>query len=95
MANKEIHATAGRLCCPLLLRRVIAWEPVPYFAAYLRYGVLRNNLTDRVEVRLAWLLCPSLAVLAPGIAAWRQRVSCGNPGKEHACGLARQACRER
>lgn len=33
------------------LRRVIAWEPVPYFASFLRYGLLRNNFTDRVQVR--------------------------------------------
>lgn len=33
--------------------RVVAWEPVPFFAAYLKYGLLRNNLTHRVEVRPA------------------------------------------
>ena len=31
--------------------RVVAWEPVPFFAAYFKYGLLRNNLTHLVEVR--------------------------------------------
>lgn len=36
--------------CPSMWCRVIAWEPVPLFAAFLQYGLLRNNLTDRVQV---------------------------------------------
>lgn len=36
--------------------RVVAWEPVPFFAAYLKFGLLRNNLTHLVEVRTpGWL----------------------------------------
>ena len=31
--------------------RVIAWEPVPVFRAFLRIGVALNNLSHRVEVR--------------------------------------------
>jgi FkbM family methyltransferase len=31
--------------------RVVAWEPVPFFAAYFKYGLLRNNLTNLVELR--------------------------------------------
>jgi hypothetical protein len=30
---------------------VIAWEPVPQFAAFFQYGLLRNNLTAAVELR--------------------------------------------
>jgi predicted RNA methylase len=30
--------------------RVMAWEPVPYFAAYFKYGLLANNFTGLVEV---------------------------------------------
>ena len=30
--------------------RSIAWEPVPYFAAYLKYALLRNNMTHTVQV---------------------------------------------
>jgi len=30
--------------------RVVAWEPVPYFAAYFKYGLLRNNATHAVQV---------------------------------------------
>ena len=33
--------------------RVVAWEPVPYFAAYFKWGLLRNNLTHAVQV---WLI---------------------------------------
>lgn len=33
--------------------RVVAWEPVPFFAAYLKYGLLLNNLTHLVELREA------------------------------------------
>lgn len=35
--------------------RVMAWEPVPYFAAYLKYGLLANNLTHLVDVR-GWVV---------------------------------------
>lgn len=31
--------------------RVVAWEPVPHFAAYFKYALLRNNMTRAVEVR--------------------------------------------
>lgn len=30
--------------------RSIAWEPVPYFAAYFKYALLRNNMTHAVQV---------------------------------------------
>lgn len=30
--------------------RVVAWEPVPFFAAFFKYGLLRNNLTHLVQV---------------------------------------------
>ncbi|KAL4449442.1 hypothetical protein ABPG77_007086 [Micractinium sp. CCAP 211/92] len=31
--------------------RSIAWEPVPYFAAYFKYALLLNNFTHAVELR--------------------------------------------
>jgi hypothetical protein len=31
--------------------RVIAWEPVPHFAAFFKYGMLRNNLTGAISLR--------------------------------------------
>ncbi|EFN60043.1 hypothetical protein CHLNCDRAFT_133271 [Chlorella variabilis] len=31
--------------------RVVAWEPVPHFAAYFKYALLRNNMTRAVELR--------------------------------------------
>ena len=31
--------------------RVVAWEPVPYFAAFFKYALLRNNMTRVVQVR--------------------------------------------
>ena len=38
--------------------RVVAWEPVPYFAAYFKYGLLINNFTHSVEVgRVLWCTC--------------------------------------
>ena len=36
---------------------VVAWEPVPYFAAFLKYGLLRNNLVNRVHVSAGSTLC--------------------------------------
>lgn len=33
--------------------RVVAWEPVPRFRAFLEYSLARNGVTDRVEVRAA------------------------------------------
>jgi hypothetical protein len=30
--------------------RVLAWEPVPHFAAFFKYALLRNNFTRAVEV---------------------------------------------
>ena len=30
---------------------VLAWEPVPYFAAFLKYGLLRSGLTQQVALR--------------------------------------------
>ena len=31
--------------------RVIAWEPVPHFRAFLEYAIALNNLTAVIEVR--------------------------------------------
>jgi hypothetical protein len=31
--------------------RVIAWEPVPLFSAFFKYGLLLNGFTNKVEVR--------------------------------------------
>jgi hypothetical protein len=31
--------------------RVLAWEPVPHFAAFFKYALLRNNFTRAVELR--------------------------------------------
>ena len=36
---------------PLPLSRVISWEPVELFRAYLHYGIAINNWTDLVSVR--------------------------------------------
>ncbi|KAL4427804.1 hypothetical protein ABPG75_001893 [Micractinium tetrahymenae] len=33
--------------------RVVAWEPVVYFAAYFKYALLRNNMTHAVQLREA------------------------------------------
>ena len=30
---------------------MVAWEPVPYFAAYFKLALLMNNMTHAVEVR--------------------------------------------
>ena len=43
--------------------RVIAWEPVPYFAAFFKYALLRNNLTHAVQA--SWLLPQLLEASAP------------------------------
>ena len=42
MMPHSLHAT---VC------RVIAWEPVPHFRAFLEYALALNNLTTLVEVR--------------------------------------------
>ena len=33
--------------------RVVAWEPVPYFAAFFKYGMIRSQLVHRIELREA------------------------------------------
>jgi hypothetical protein len=44
------HGDSRMACCVVWPYRVIAWEPVPYFAAFFKYALLRNNLTHLVEV---------------------------------------------
>ncbi|GAB4819835.1 hypothetical protein N2152v2_006881 [Parachlorella kessleri] len=53
--------------------RVVAWEPVPHFAAFLEYGLLRNNLTHLVELRHAIVGDDHLAkllIVAPKRGSW-------------------------
>ena len=59
------HALQSVRCCCLSVQhssedsddgvmaacRVIAWEPVPHFRAFLEYAVALNNFTAMVEVR--------------------------------------------
>lgn len=33
--------------------RVVAWEPVPYFAAFFKYGMIRSQLVHLIELREA------------------------------------------
>ncbi len=42
--------------------RSIAWEPVPYFAAYFKYALLLNNFTHAVEVGYAVAAGPGSTV---------------------------------
>lgn len=38
---------------PAFNRRVVAWEPVPLFRAYLAHAVALNNVTHLVQVGVA------------------------------------------
>ncbi|KAL4449441.1 hypothetical protein ABPG77_007085 [Micractinium sp. CCAP 211/92] len=52
--------------------RSIAWEPVPYFAAYFKYALLRNNMTNAVQLRetIAGSEGGNLTVLAALTREW-------------------------
>lgn len=53
--------------------RVVAWEPVPFFAAYFKYGLLRNNLTHLVELRETIVSNSSgteLTIVVPNRGIW-------------------------
>lgn len=52
--------------------RVVAWEPVPLFSAFLRYALLRNGLTHAVQVRLPGCSLCCAAVTAHGRAVKRR-----------------------
>ncbi|KAL4427805.1 hypothetical protein ABPG75_001894 [Micractinium tetrahymenae] len=53
--------------------RVVAWEPVPYFAAYFKYALLRNNMTHAVQMRFAIVSNSTggeLTIVVPNRGIW-------------------------